>query len=516
MRMANASHQAAPDFGPEGLERLTEREQQFERIRRRLGFGMAPAVFFLILACPLPTLNPAAHRLGAIMAAVVVLWVCESIPMPVTALCGAAACVILRVADAKTVFAPFADPLMFLFIGSFMLARAIFLHGLDRRLAFGVLSMRWVGARPSRILFSFGAVTAMASAWISNTATTAMMFAIGMSILSFLFSDQWAGASRLDRRYATGLMLMTSFAASIGGLATPIGTPPNLIGLRYLREELGIEFPFFRWTLIGVPVVVVLFFYLHFYLNRFCPAGVREIEGSHEMLERERVRLGSWTPGQISTLVAFLLTVMLWVVPGVLALVLGDRNSTYRLVNACIPEAVPAVMGAALLFLLPGDEGARAISWKQAAEIDWGIILIYGGGFTLGVLAFDTGLAMAIGEGLTRIVPVQGDFGLLVASTCVATLVSEATSNTASANIVVPVVISLAWALGLDPLQPALGATFGASLGFMLPVSTPCNAIVYGSGYIPIGRMIRYGVLLDVAGVVVIVVLIRFLVPLVV
>ena len=499
----------------DAVEQITEGEARFERWRRVAGLVVAPAVFVLLLLLPMPALKPEAHRLAAVMAAVVILWVTEALPLPVTALAGAAACVVMRVAPARDVFAPFADPLMFLFIGSFIIARAIFLHRLDRRLAFGVLSIKWVGARPGRILVAFGAVTAFLSAWISNTATTAMMFAIGMAILAFLFDNEKEGGSKINRRYATGLMLMTAFAASIGGLATPIGTPPNVIGLGFIRQLLGVEFPFFKWAMIGTPVVIILFLYLSFYLNALCRAGVKEIEGSREMLARERARLGAWTRGQKSTLVAFLVTVALWIVPGLIALVAGDRSEIYQAVNRRVPEAVAAVAGAMLLFLLPGDgRGERAITWDEAVKIDWGVVLLYGGGFALGVLSFQTGLAEAIGYGLTKHLPITGGLSLLFASTLVATLTSEATSNTASANMVVPVVIAIARAVGADPLEPALGATMGASLGFMLPVSTPCNAIVYGSGYIPLSRMIRYGLLLDVVGVVVIVALVRLLVPL--
>jgi solute carrier family 13 (sodium-dependent dicarboxylate transporter), member 2/3/5 len=163
-----------------------------------------------------------------------------------------------------------------------------------------------------------------------------------------------------------------------------------------------------------------------------------------------------------------------------------------------------------LLFILPGDEGP-AITWQEAVQIDWGVVLLYGGGFALGVLSFQTGLAEAMGRGLTSVLPIEGSFGMLVASVIVAVTLSETTSNTAAANMVVPVVISIAQAAGLDPLEPALGATMAASLGFMLPVSTPCNAIVYGSGLIPLRQMMRHGLVLDLAGIVVIVTLVRLL-----
>lgn len=502
---------------PEELEIkevITEREARFEMWRNRAGFFLAPFVFFLIWLMPMPSLKPEAHSLAAIIAVVIILWICESLPMPVTALIGAALCILLKVADAKTVFAPFADPLIFLFIGSFIIARAIFLHDLDKRFAYGVLSLKFIGARPSRILFAFGAVTAFASAWISNTATTAMMFAIGMSIINFLFKQEKQTGIKINPNYATALMLITSFAASIGGLATPIGTPPNVIGLGFIRQILGAEISFFKWMMIGAPIVVVLYIFLYFYLNFLAPAGVKEIKGSVEMIRRERESLGNWTRGQKSTMIAFAIAVFLWVFSGLVALFVGEQSEVYKAINARVPEAVGALLAAILLFLLPGNKpGEKAITWKEAEKIDWGVVYLYGGGFALGVLSFQTGLAEALGKNLTELLPVSGEFGLLVASVIVAVLISETTSNTASANMVVPVVIAIAQAQGADPLVPALGATFGASLGFMLPVSTPCNAIVYGSGYIPLMKMIRYGILLDIIGIIVIVALVSVLAP---
>lgn len=479
-------------------------------MRHRAGAILAPAVFLLLLLLPLGGLSLPAHRLAAVLAAVVVLWITEALPLPVTALLGASASVVLQVAPAKEVFAPFADPLMFLFIGAFILARAIFLHGLDRRVAYAVLSLPWVGARPSRILLAFGAVTAFISWWISNTATTAMMFGIGLSILAAL---RGPATAVIEPRYATGLMLMTSFAASIGGLATPVGTPPNVIGLGFIRSQVGVDVSFLRWMLIGVPAVLLLFIFLHVFLNAVAAAGVRELPAGAELIQRERERLGPWTRGQRSVAIAFGVTVALWVIPGLVAIVAGEASAASHSLTRRLPEGVAALLGALLLFVLPGDEGP-AISWKEAVQIDWGVVLLYGGGFALGVLSFQTGLAEAIGRGVTGLLPIEGSFGLLVASVVVAVLLSETTSNTAAANMIVPVVISIAQAAGLDPFQPALGATMAASLGFMLPVSTPCNAIVYGSGYIPLGRMIRYGLALDLAGIVVILTLVRVLAPL--
>lgn len=486
-------------------EVLSFGEEKFNEWRKKAGFLLAPSVFLLIYFAPF-NLNPEAHKLAAVIAATVILWICESLPMPVTAIAAAAFCILLKVAPAKEVFAPFADPLMFLFIGSFILARAIFVHGLDKRFAYAVLSLRWIDARPSRILFAFGAVTAFLSAWISNTATTAMMMALGLSIISFMFEQEKSSGIKINYQYATSLMLMTSFAASIGGLMTPIGTPPNIIGISFIRKLAGQEITFFEWLLIAVPLVFILYIFLFLYLNFFAPAGVKKIEASQEIIRQESQKLGKWTRGQKSVMLAFLVAVFLWIFSGLVSLIAGEDSEIYKAINPRLPEAVGAIIGAFLLFVLPGNgKGEKAITWSEASKIDWGVILLYGGGFALGVLSFQTGLAEAIGKGLTSLIPFGNELSLLVVSVFIAVLLSETTSNTASANMVVPIVIAVAQNQGLNPLIPALGATFAASLGFMLPVSTPCNAIVYGSGYIPLMKMVKYGFLLDVFGAIIVV-----------
>lgn len=497
----------------EGLEDVATTESMFDKWRNRAGYFFAPFAFIAIYFAPL-NLNAEAHSLAAVISAVIILWICETLPLPVTAIIGAVLCVVFKVAPAKEVFAPFGNPLMFLFIGSFILARAIFIHDLDKRFAYGVLSSRWIDARPSRILFAFGAVTAFSSAWISNTATTAMMFAIGMSIITFLFKHEKETGVKINRSYATVLMLITSFAATMGGLMTPIGTPPNVIGIGFMREQLGTDISFFKWMMIGAPIAIVLYLFLYFYFNFLAPAGVKKLPGSAEMIQREREKLGGWTRAQKSTMVAFGVAVSLWIFAGLIGLFAGEGSALYKTVRGSFPEAVGALIGAMLLFLLPGNkEGEKAIRWKEAAKIDWGVILLFGGGFALGVMSFQTGLAEEVGRSLTLLLPSDGGFGLLVASVFVAVLISETSSNTASANMVVPVVIAIAQAQGTDPFIPALGATLGASLGFMLPVSTPTNAIVYGSGHIPLMKMMKYGIALDFVGAIVIIIMLTLMKP---
>lgn len=456
-------------------------------------------------------LSPEAQALAPILILVIVLWVTEALPLAVTALLGAVACVVAGVAPAKEVFRPFADPLIFLFIGSFLLAEGIRQHGLDRRLAYGVLSVPWVGERPGRILTAVAFVSVLISAFISNTCTAAMMMAIVTGILTAVEAAARQTGRHPEPTFATSLFLCVAFAASIGGLATPIGTAPNLIGLGFIREQVGVNVTFLGWCTIGVPIVAVMTTVAVQVLGRLFPAGIDRLDGVGSYVALERSLLGPWTVGQKSTAFAFALTVALWVLPGMLLIALGAGHPVCRWLAQRLPEGVAALSGAILLFLLPGDlrDGRRgrrrALEWREA-RIDWDIVLLYGGGMALGELCFSTGLAAAIGGSIHGWIP-AGPWGgtvLVAVATIVAVITSEFTSNTASANMVVPVVIALARATGSDPLVAALAATFAASLGFMMPVSTPCNAIVYGSGRVPLRSMMASGAVIDVAGTLVV------------
>ncbi|HVL67857.1 MAG TPA: DASS family sodium-coupled anion symporter [Vicinamibacterales bacterium] len=486
------------------VEVYSPAEELFNRRRRTVGLFLGPAVLLALLIAPLP-LDPAAHRLAAILAMMVVLWITEALPLAVTALIGPVLAIVLRVAPARTAFAPFADPIIFLFIGSFMLAEAMFVHGLDRRIAFGALSSRLVGGSPVRILLAFGGVSAAISMWISNTATTAMMFPIGLSIVAHLTHGRESEPK--TREFATAMMLICAFGASIGGIGTPIGTPPNLIGIGMLNRITGAEISFFQWMLLGVPVVALLFGFLVAYFYFRALRGLELNASRAERIQEELRNLGPVSAGQRNVLVAFGVTVSLWLFPGVLAIFGLGQGTFARGYAAAVPESIAAMVGAILLFLLPLNWRARqfTLRWEEAVRIDWGIILLFGGGLAMGELAFSTGLAESMGRGITSWLPVHSEAALTILFTAVAIIMSEAASNTASANMIVPIAIAVSQAAGVNPIVPALGATLGASMGFMMPISTPPNAIVYSSGHVPITAMMRHGIFLDVAGFLVIV-----------
>lgn len=476
-----------------------------------MGFVVAPVVLGVLWWMPTPGLSESASHLLAILGMVIVLWVSEALPMAVTALLGPTLCVLSGIAPAREVFRTFADPIIFLFMGSFMLVEAMMKHGLNRRLAFLILGLPAVGDSPFRLYAAFGFITTFLSMWVSNAATTAMMLPIGIAISTEVARRESIRQgieipfTRLP--LATGLMLLTAFGASVGGLATPIGTPPNLIGIGMIQKTLGVTVSFFDWMSIGLPVAVVLagFLVLNFYWR--CRVPVESLRGGAGWLAAEQARLGPWTPAQRNVVLVFATAVILWVLPGVLTLVLGPASDPVQWLNSRLPESIVALLAALVLFAWPLDwrESRFTLGWSDAVKIDWGTIFLFAGGMALGEQMFATGLARWVGDGLAGVFQAKSVLGFTVLFTAVAILTSEATSNTASATMVVPVAIAVAQAAGVDPLQPALGACLGSSMGFLLPVSTGPNAIVYGSGCVPLLQMVRHGALLDVIGFVVIV-----------
>lgn len=486
--------------------RLTPAEEAFERWRKRLGLVLAPLVFGIVWYLPITTLTVPAHRLLAVMAATVVLWMSEALPMGATALIGPALAVVTGVAPAKDAYRSFSDPIIFLFIGSFMLVEAMMRHGLNRRIAYGILRLPWVGSRPLGLYAAFGFIAVFVSMWVSNAATTAMLLPIGLAIGAEVARRE---SVRLGREVAftslplaTGLMLLTAFGASVGGLATPIGTPPNLIGIGLIERTLGQRIGFFEWMRVGLPVAVVLGLFLVVNFHRRCPVPAESLRGSAAWLEREAGALGHWTAAQRVIVVVFGLAIVGWIAPGLIALWQGPDSELSQLLNRRMPESIVALLAAGVLFAWPTDlqEGKFVLGWRDAVKIDWGTIFLFAGGMALGEQMFATGLAKWVGDGVATFFDARSVVTLTVLFTAVAVVVSEATSNTASATMIIPIAIAVSQSAGVDPMKPALGACLGSSMGFLMPVSTGPNAMVYGTGCVPLLRMFRHGLILDVIG----------------
>ena len=485
----------------------------FDGMRHAIGAVLGPLSMLLICLITIPGMEPAQQKLLAVLAWTAIWWICEPVPIPVTSLLGPTLCVLMDIAPMKDVFSAFANPMIFLFMGGFMLAKAMMVNGLDKRIAYGIMSMKWVGDSPKRIFIAMGVACMMCSGWISNTATAAMMFPISLGLLEAIRDMMAANGKVIDLKnykYATGLMLMTAYACSIGGVLTPIGTPPNLIMMGFL-ETLAPNAPsisFFDWMIWGFVAMVGYFVIAYAVLWRMFPADVKRIEGAHEFIEKHRKALGKWNRAQVNTMIAFMVAVAMWVAPGILSMILGSKSEIVKAFTEYMPEELVAMIGGLMLFLLPVDikQGKMTMTWKDGVEgIEWGTLLLFGGGLAMGSLMYTTGLSTWVGAGLRELMGGNPSELVFVTVFCVAgLLISELTSHTAATNLLAPIAISTALSMGMNPIPVAVGLALAASLGFMMPVSTPPNAIVYASGYIPITKMIKSGALIDLFGIVVV------------
>lgn len=488
---------------------LIQAEAAFERWRRRAGLALGPLLLISLLLVPMPGLTPQAHTLTAIMALVLVFWVSEAIPLAATALLGPALCIVLGVAKDKEVLSQFGHPIIFLFIGSFLLAQAMQKHGLDRRLALGLLAVPGVAKSPTTLFAAFAVLTAGLSMWMSNSATAAVMLPIALGVVSVspAFADLPGAKS--------GLVLMVAFAASVGGLATPVGTPPNLIGIGYLEELTGQRITFVRWMQLGLPLMLVLLAFLLWLLRPRRARAFADHAALTAEFRRQFAALGPLRAGAIHTTIAFALALLLWIYPGLVEAITGKPALGAAWLKQRLPEETVGLCAGLLLFLLPvrWREGEFTLEWRDAMKIDWGTILLFGGGLALGKQIFDTGLGHAAGGLVQTCFGQPGLWTLTAAGILLSILLSESTSNTASATVMVPAMIAVAQATQVNPLPVALASCLACSLGFMLPVSTPPNALAYGTGLVRLTRMIRCGIWLDLAGAVAIWLLVRLLAP---
>jgi sodium-dependent dicarboxylate transporter 2/3/5 len=481
------------------------------RIERRLkagGFVAGPLLALLVFA-----LNPGGHppdarRLLGIVTLVVVWWMSEAIPLPATALLGSALAIAAGVAPARQVLAPYANPVIFLFLGSFLLAEAFRKYGLDRRVARFLLGLRAFAGSPRGLLAGLGVVSAALSSALSNTATAALLTPIGLGALD----AQEVKQDGRPKRFESAVLLMIAYGASVGGIATLIGTPPNLLAAGFLESLAGVHVTFTGWFLFAAPIsiamLLVALLVIRLTLARRLDrenvavgaAFVPPLETGSEAEERVRRAGARWTVG------AVLLAFALWTAPAIARGVFGPAHRISETLRAHLPEAGVAVLCATLLFAAPVSWRQRrfALTWREGDRVNWGILVLFGGGLSLGTLAQATGLVGWVGEGVVSSGLASSPGGLMLVAIVAATTLSEFASNTASATLLIPIVIASASQAGFDPVAPAIAAALACSCAFMFPVSTPPNAIVFGTGRLPLTRMMRTGVLLDVATVVVI------------
>lgn len=441
------------------------------------------------------------HHSLRVVAAVTVLmgawWMTEAIPLAATALIPIAVFPIMQVADFEEVGSPYASDTIFLFMGGFLLALGLQRWNLHRRLALAVLLA--VGTSPRRLILGFMIATGFLSMWVSNTATAVVMLPIGMSVLQL--TAETVGGMKKQAKFATGLMLAIAYSASIGSLGTLIGTPPNALLAGYMETSHGITIGFGQWMMLGVPIAVVFMGIAWLVLITVFKPEMKEIPGGRELIREERDKMGPWTAPQIGVGLIFLAAALTWVfVPLILDWIGAEIGYT---------DAIVGIIAGLLMFTIPADRktGVRLLDWKTANGLPWDVLLLFGGGLSLSAMFTESGLSLWIGE-VTQGLEVLPTFLLIGAIGALVLLLTEFTSNTATAATFLPIMGGVAVGIGLtaggeqNVLLLTIPVALAATSAFMLPVATPPNAIAFGSGYVRIGDMIKGGVWLNLIGLV--------------
>ena len=457
---------------------------------RRLGFWIGITGFVLLLAIPWggPE-HVEARRMGAVAFLMACWWVSEALPLAATGLVPLVAFPLLGILPAAEVSREYGHHLIYLFLAGFLLALALSRWGLDRRLALGIVAV--VGDRPRVIVLGLMVATALLSMWVSNSATAAMMMPVGLAL-----TDHAAmvakGKEGIDVRpgrfrFGVSIMLGIAYAASIGGVGTLVGTPPNVLLAAMLEDMAGIHLGFAEWMLIGVPVVIVTLPLVWLWLVRIAyPPEIDRLPGGRELVRRELDRLGPWSAGARRTALVVALTAIAWVT--------RQLWQDWITSSGMLKDAAVGVAGALALFLVPSGEGNgdRLLDRSVWREIPWNVLLLFGGGLALAKGFVSTGLAKILGHAAVSVSAVPLPVFLIVLCFLVIVL-TEFASNTASTAMILPLLASAAASLGLAPPLLMVPAALAASMAFMMPAGTPPNAIVFGTGYVRIPQMLWAG-----------------------
>ncbi len=481
---------------------LTAPEESYG-LRQRAGWVVGPVALLLTLLLPPPSgLSVEGWLTAGVATLMAVFWIAESIPIPATALLPLVLFPALGLGNITTTAAPFANPIIFLFLGGFIIALAMQRWNLHRRVAIGLIGM--LGTKPSSIIAGFLMASALVSMWVSNTATSLMMLPIALSVVQLLPDP--AHQTREVRGFSTALLLSVAYGATTGGMGTLIGTPPNALLAGYIADIYEVTIGFGQWMLLGIPVMLVALPAVYLVLTRIMfTLDARELPGMADLIKAEKAAQGRMSRGEIAVAVVFVLTACGWVFRPLIA-------SAVPLVS----DTTIAMAGALLLFMIPLDfrRGDFVMNWEATKGVPWGVLLLFGGGLSLagnierhGLAAYLGNLAVGLGDLPLIFMLCVICFGVL--------MLTELTSNTATAATFLPIGGALAVSLGQNPLLITIPIALAANCSYMLPVGTPPNAIVYGSGLITLPQMARAGFLLNLVLVPIVVAILLLLGPIV-
>jgi len=480
---------------------------KINRLSNKIGLILGPTLFFLTLAFFHPEgLSREANAILASTLWIATWWITEAIPISATALLPIVLFPLTDAMDIKSTTAAFGHRYIFLYVGGFIIAIAIEKWNLHKRIALNIINI--IGTDISKIILGFMIATAFLSMWISNTATSVMMLPIGMAIIAQL-KDNPNTEENENQIFGKALMLSIAYAASIGGVATLIGTPPNLVLVGIVEELYEVEISFGQWFKFGLPISIILLTicwkYLTAYAFRF---KQKAFPGGKAEIKRLLSGLGKMSYEERTVAAVFLMTALLWI----------TRSGLQELIpylKGTLDDTVIAIFSGLLLFLLPTKKKDRAIlNWEEAVKMPWGVILLFGGGMALAEGFKTTGLAAWIGSQMTLL---QGVSVLLLILFIISAVnfLTKITSNLATTAMLLPILAPMAIALGIHPYTLMVSATLAASCAFMLPVATPPNAVVFGSGYLKIPDMVKTGIWMNIISILLLTMMVYFILPLI-
>lgn len=478
---------------------------------QRVGLLLGPILFLILLfVTPPDGMKPEAMKVAAVTVLMAVWWITEAVPIPATSLLPILLYPLLGILNAKGVTAKYADPTIYLFMGGFFIAVTMERWNLHRRIA--LYTIKLVGTSPTKMTLGFMIATGFISMWVSNTATAMMMVPIGLAVITQvtgISSKQLLEGSVgvKEQNFGKGLMLAIAYSASIGGVATIIGTPPNTIMVGMLNSTYGQTITFSQWMMFGLPLVIIIMALTWFMLVKFLfPTGDLKLAKGKDVIDYEIKKMGPITRQELIVLVVFLFVAFLWIFSPKLKTIFPALKN--------INDAVIAMLGTMLLFVAPADwkKGEFILDWKTAVKIPWDIVLLFGGGFAVAGGFQATGLAAYIASQLESLSGLHMLIFIAIVTLLVVFL-TEITSNTATATLLVPIMGASAIALGIHPYATIVPACVAASFAFMLPVATPPNAVVFGSGAVGIKDMARAGFGLNIFGTIVVVIFVMYVMP---
>ncbi|WP_025740066.1 SLC13 family permease [Aquimarina pacifica] len=469
---------------------------------KKTGLVLGPLLFFLTLFFFHPDgLSIEANAILASTLWVAIWWITEAIPIAATSLLPIVLFPLSGGLDIKSTTAAFGNHTIFLYAGGFILAIGIERWGLHKRIALNIINA--IGTNIKTMILGFMIATAFLSMWISNTATSVMMLPIGIAIINAL-TDNPETIENENKIFGKALMLSIAYSASIGGIASLIGTPTNLILANIVKEAYNYEITFVNWIIIGLPISVLLLIICWYYLVEVAFSfKQKQFPGGKDEVKSQLQKLGKLSYEEKWVLVIFVCTALAWI----------SRSFLLQPIFPAIDDTIIAITAAILLFLIPSKKkGIPLMDWKSAVQLPWGILLLFGGGLSLAIGFKTSGLALWIG---TQMILLQGTYLILLLIIIIAMVnfLTEITSNVATTSMLLPVLASMALSLDIHPFILMIGATISASCAFMLPVATPPNAIVFGAGYLTIPDMIKKGFWLNILSIVIITILVYYAVP---